>query len=243
MKYLEVSRLFHSSESDQNMKETDTKRITLMRVLGEDAIWYMKYDNSKQNPWSSSSSSSSTGATRRRQESKHATRWNRNPHLTDLRHTSHSRGLLPDCEWIHPNRKWQKTGLNTIIATHFFLAFGYTWSQPRNLSNLIGCRAARIICYNEYYRILPIEQWSLLLDYCSISIAGAGSSNPVTFRGFDSSGTQTVTKSMTIATAYAVYDLLEFSTMLPRWKLTFLFPVLLALTISSLYSQYRRSEL
>jgi hypothetical protein len=45
----------------------------------------------------------------------------------------------------------------------------------------------------------------------SIDIAGSASANPVTVRGFDSSGTETVSKTVTFLTTYATYDFSEFT--------------------------------
>jgi hypothetical protein len=45
----------------------------------------------------------------------------------------------------------------------------------------------------------------------SIDIAGSASANPVIVRGFDSSGTETVSKTVSFLTVYATYDLSEFT--------------------------------
>jgi hypothetical protein len=45
----------------------------------------------------------------------------------------------------------------------------------------------------------------------SIDIAGSASASPVTARGFDSSGTQTVSKRVSFLTVYATYDFSEFT--------------------------------
>jgi hypothetical protein len=45
----------------------------------------------------------------------------------------------------------------------------------------------------------------------SIDIAGSEKANPVTVRGFDSSGTETVSKTVSFLTTYATYDFSEFT--------------------------------
>jgi hypothetical protein len=56
----------------------------------------------------------------------------------------------------------------------------------------------------------------------SIDIAGSPGANPVIVRGFDSSGAQTVSRSVSFLTFYATYDLSDFANVA---RVEFEFPI------------------
>jgi hypothetical protein len=67
-----------------------------------------------------------------------------------------------------------------------------------------------------------IELNSAVFHLASIDIAGAPGANPVTVKGFDVTGTQTVSKTVYFTTVYATYDLSEFANVA---KVEFTFPI------------------
>lgn len=56
-----------------------------------------------------------------------------------------------------------------------------------------------------------VELASGVFSLVSVDIAGAPPANPVTIKGFNSAGTQTVTRVVNFLTTYATYDLSEFA--------------------------------